>query len=208
MAKSKQLRETNIKRSKVPESERSGFSRRDLKRVVGKLLETVDFAACLDGLQQLPQAKCINALVGYLSESRREVRSRAAAALGEFVAKLFDEGNEREARIMMRRLMWGLTEESGSIIWGAPEAMGEVVARCDGLAKEYAPLLVSLVNPAGNFLEHEPLLCSVVRAIECAAKARRKLMVELDAAHYLRPLLDSPHQELQAAAKKALTTLT
>jgi len=34
--------------------------------------------------------------------------------------------------------MWSLNDESGGIGWGAPEAMGAIMARHTGLADEYA----------------------------------------------------------------------
>jgi hypothetical protein len=61
------------------------------------------------------------------------------------------------ARVVMRRLMWNLNDESGGIGWGSPEAMGEITAGHPGLANEFACILVSYINPAGNFLEHESL---------------------------------------------------
>lgn len=62
---------------------------------------------------------------------------------------------------MMRRLMWSLNEESGAIGWGAPEALGETMARNGSLAKEYHRILISYAQEPeygdGNFLEHVPL---------------------------------------------------
>ena len=58
----------------------------------------------------------------------------------------------------MRRLMWNLNDESGGIGWRArPEAMGEIVARSERLADEYGHILISYLDPDGNYLEH-PLL--------------------------------------------------
>ena len=87
------MRRTNKRRSGKPGAAKREISRRDLRRVVGELLEAVDFTASLYGLQQLPRAKAINALFGYLSDSRDSVRTRAAQALGELVALLIEDGN-------------------------------------------------------------------------------------------------------------------
>jgi hypothetical protein len=46
--------------------------------------------------------------------------------MGEVMAHLADKDME-SARVIMRRLMWSLNDESGGIGWGAPEAMGEIV---------------------------------------------------------------------------------
>jgi hypothetical protein len=76
--------------------------------------------------------------------------------MGKVVANLADEDME-SARVVMRRLMWMLNDESGGIGWGAPEVMGETMASHEGLAKEYVSVLVSYVREDGNFLEYEPL---------------------------------------------------
>jgi hypothetical protein len=51
--------------------------------------------------------------------------------------------------------MWNLNDESGGIGWGSPEAMGEITARHGRLANEFASVLISYIDPEGNFLEHE-----------------------------------------------------
>jgi hypothetical protein len=76
--------------------------------------------------------------------------------MGRVVAAMATEKPE-QARIVMRRLMWSLNDESGGIGWGAPEAMGEIMARNKTLAREYRNILVSYTNPQGNYLEYEPL---------------------------------------------------
>jgi len=38
------------------------------------------------------------------------------------------EKEMESARVIMRRLMWSLNDESGDIGWGAPEAMAEIIA--------------------------------------------------------------------------------
>jgi hypothetical protein len=77
-----------------------------------------------------------------------------------------------DARIMMRRLMWTLNDESGGIGWGSPEAMGETMARNAVLTKEYAAILASYLNPAGNYLEHEMLQRGVLWGVSRLARSR------------------------------------
>ena len=70
---------------------------------------------------------------------------------------------DREAaRVVMRRLMWNLNDESGGIGWGVPEATGEIMARNPVLAEEYASILISYLREDGNFLEMEPLQCGIL----------------------------------------------
>ncbi|NIR18057.1 MAG: HEAT repeat domain-containing protein, partial [Desulfobacterales bacterium] len=72
----------------------------------------------------------------------QDVRWSAVKAMGRVVAKMADEDME-SARVIMRRLMWNLNDESGGIGWGSPEAMAEILTCHDGLAKEYAHILIS-----------------------------------------------------------------
>jgi len=62
-----------------------------------------------------------------------------------------------DSRIILRRLMWNLNDESGGIGWGSVEAMGEILKRNETLASEFESILFSYIDPHGNFLEHEML---------------------------------------------------
>ncbi|MEA3417440.1 MAG: hypothetical protein U9R02_15080 [Thermodesulfobacteriota bacterium] len=53
--------------------------------------------------------------------------------MGVVVSNLADHDME-SARVIMRRLIWNLNDESGGIGWGSPEAMGEIMARNNRLA--------------------------------------------------------------------------
>jgi len=108
------------------------------------------------GLADYSIRQTLRPLVSLLAEADRDLRMRAARALGLQAARLADEDIEG-ARQLMRRLMWMLNHESGSSGWGAPEAMAEIMAGHRALAEEYAHLLVSYMRPDGNYLEN-PLL--------------------------------------------------
>lgn len=106
-----------------------------------------------------PQAfrAAINPLFSFLA--RPEARWQAAWALGRGVARLAHERRE-EARIIMRRIMWNLNEDSGNIGWGMPEAMGCILAESPSLAGEYGHILLSYIRDTGradNYLDHAPL---------------------------------------------------
>ena len=76
------------------------------------------------------------------------------------------------ARVVMRRLIWNLNDESGGIGWGSPEAMGEIMACHGQLADEFSKLLRSYIMPHGNFLEHEALQRGVLWGMARLAKTR------------------------------------
>ncbi len=61
------------------------------------------------------------------------------------------------ARMIMRRLVWSLNEESGWIGWGSAEAMGEIMARNKKLADEFHKFLISYISEGDNYLQFEEL---------------------------------------------------
>jgi hypothetical protein len=75
------------------------------------------------------------------------------------VAAIAREAPE-EARVIMRRFMWHMNEESGNLGWGVPESMAETLARSASLAKEFSRVLLSYIRDTGredNFVGHAPL---------------------------------------------------
>jgi len=142
---------------------------RSLKRWVRKLLESSDFPAVLPEFRSFPPRKVINPLFSFLYDTNDQVRWHAITAMGIIVADLADKDME-SARIILRRLMWNLNDESGGIGWGSPEAMGEILARHKGLATEYANILLSYIREDGNFQEHalmqRGVLWGIARLVE------------------------------------------
>jgi len=132
------------------------FSVRQLKPVIRRLLAEPDLAFALDQLSAYPARRAVNPLFTLILAGNDRLRWRAITAMGYLIARLFDQEPE-SARIIMRRLMWSLNDESGGIGWGAPESMGEALARSAPLAREYSCILISYAAPCGNRLEH-PIL--------------------------------------------------
>ena len=97
-----------------------------------------------------------------------ELSGRAAVGLGLCVARISRDSPE-EARIIMRRLMWHMNEESGNLGWGIPESMAEIMARSPLLCKEFAHVLLSYIWDTGgedNFVDYAPLRRSCYLAVE------------------------------------------
>ncbi|MBN2124224.1 MAG: HEAT repeat domain-containing protein [Deltaproteobacteria bacterium] len=126
------------------------------KEKIRALLKSPDFSEDTLRASCLPLMKGINALFPFLYHGDEEVHRRAVVAIGTLVADLADRDMDR-ARNVVRRLMWNLNDESGGIGWGSPEAMGEILARHEGLAGEYACVLASYTREEGNYLENEVL---------------------------------------------------
>jgi hypothetical protein len=177
---------------------------RELKRKVLGLLESDNFQEGLSELCRLPARKVINPLFSFLLSNDEQTRWRAITAMGAVVAHLATE-NMESARVIMRRLMWMLNDESGGIGWGAPEAMGEIIASHEGLAEEYVNVLASYVNEEGNFLEYEPLQRGAVWGVGRVAQVRPELVQ--DAVPHLLSSLKSPDAGIRGLAAWTLGLL-
>ncbi len=147
---------------------------RKLKQRVEKCLRSNDFGSALEELRQFPARKVINPFFSFLYDTHDEMRWRAVTAMGMVVAELAEEDRE-SARVIMRRLMWNLNDESGGIGWGSAEAMGEILACHKGLATEYANILISYASEDGNFQEHELIQRGVLWGIARLAQERPEL---------------------------------
>jgi HEAT repeat protein len=163
-------------------------TRRDLKSKVLDLLQSDDFDQSLDELFQLPARKVINPLFSFLLSKDEQVKWRAVSAMGKVVANLA-ERNMESARVVMRRLMWMLNDESGGIGWGVPEVIGEIIASHEGLAKEYGTMLISYVREDQNFLEYEPLQRGAVWGVGRVAQVKPHIVQ--DAVSHLLLFLES-----------------
>ena len=90
----------------------------------------------------------LRTLIALLYDGDCLICRRAVEALG-IAAGLEAGRNLENARRLVRRLLWTMNDESGSICWYAPDAIGEVLVNVPLLIDEYGPLL-----PA--FLQEEP----------------------------------------------------
>ena len=126
--------------------------------------------------------------------------------MGVIVANLAEKDME-SARVIMRRLMWMLNDESGGIGWGAPEAMAEIMACHEGLAKEYVHILVSYMREDANFLEHEILQRGVVWGVGRLAQTCPRLLQSKNAIQCLQPYLDSKDATVRGLAAWAMGLL-
>ena len=161
------------------------------------MLKSADFEQALEELCRLPARQVINPLFSFLYNNDEQIRWGAVSAMGAVVANLADKDME-EARVIMRRLMWNLNDESGGIGWGSPEAMGEILACHEGLANEYAKILMSYTMKEGNYLEHEILQRGLLWGIGRLSQVRPKLVK--DSAIYIIPYLKSPDPAVRGLA--------
>lgn len=148
---------------------------KDSRKEIKKILELKDFEKNINLIHEFPPFKVVNALFSLLVTTDEIIRNRVVKAFGEVVSKLAEE-NLESARIVMRRLMLSLNDESGGIGWGSPEAMGEIMARSEKLAEEYHKILISYTLGGGNELDFEDLQKDVIAGLRRLSVVRPDLV--------------------------------
>jgi hypothetical protein len=176
---------------------------RELKRMVARLLAG-NGPAGLGPVAHLPGRRLVNPLFALFCDADERVRWHAVTAMGEVTARLAEE-NMESARVVLRRCMWNLNEESGGIGWGCAEAMGETLARSPALAGEYGCILTAYLDPCGNFIDHPALQEGVLWGVGRLAQAQPAIAVT--AARLLLPFLSEPAPALRGLAAWAAGSL-
>jgi len=182
---------------------RSGPGGFALKRLLRRVLASPDFEEKLKGLG-LPPEKIINPLLCFLYETDELIRWRAVRGVG-ITASALAEKDLESARVIMRRLIWSLNDESGGIGWGAPEAMGEIMAENGTLAGEYYRILISYIDEKGNPLENDELERGVIWGIGQLARKRPELFRK--ATHPILAQLKSANPVKRGLALRAMLFL-
>lgn len=157
-------------------------------------------------MSALPVTTALHSTISAVYSMDDSVRFKAVSIFGILMSRLANQSME-SARQVMRRLIWSLNDESGGIGWGAPEAMAEAMALHEGLAQEYAHMLLSYVWQEGNYLEYLPLRQGALKGIARLACARPALMNALGAEKRLREYTYDEDDESRQAALKAISCL-
>lgn len=189
------------------------MSSRFIKKKVLRLLAERDVPEILSRLEELPAKDVIQTLFSAICRTEEDIRWHAIRAMGPTVARLADKDMEA-ARVIMRRLMWSLNEESGGIGWGAPEAMAEIIVHHPGLAREYVHILISYMLEDGeelfqhgNFLENEALQRGLLWGIGRIAEKEPGMLLERGAALELGKYLRADDPVVRGLAARALGLL-
>ncbi len=177
---------------------------RQLKKRILELLAAPDFKKNIGLICEFQARQAVNPLISFFCHKDEIIRWRAISAMGAVVSNLANTDTE-SARVIMRRLIWNLNDESGGIGWGSPEALGEIMARNEKLAMEYAFFLVSYLNPQGNYIEHPGLQRGVLWGTGRLSHVRPHLMK--DAAPFLVEHLKSNDPTLRGLAVWAIGPL-
>lgn len=171
---------------------------RGLRARVETMIRSDRFNDRLADWTLLPGRQVVNPLLSFLFHPEEILKWRAVTAIGVVMAHLADSDME-SARNIMRRLIWSLNDESGGIGWGSAEAMGEILARHERLATEYACILISYIRPDCNPLGNQLLERGVLWGIGRLAQSRPR-MVD-GCAVYILPYLrsnDAVHRAMAA----------
>lgn len=171
-----------MKTMEKPGAGRGRGGRRQVKKEIFALLETTGPAGLAGKLAGYPPHIAVNALFMALCHPHETVRWHAVCAFGALIPAMADKDPE-SARMVMRRLLWSLNDESGGIGWGAPEAMAEIMCRSSLLRQEYLHMLFSYIREDGgelfqdgNYLELPPLQRGVLWGIGRIAEVHRAEM--------------------------------
>ncbi|SMC20800.1 hypothetical protein SAMN02746041_01014 [Desulfacinum hydrothermale DSM 13146] len=177
-----------------------GIGRR--KRQVAERLRDPRFGDHLDQWAHEDARKMINPLISFFCSTDETMRWHAVSAAGVLLASLAQKDAE-SARVVIRRFLWSLNDESGGIGWGVPEAMGEALARSALLAREYGRILLSFIKEDENYLEHLPLQQGALWAVARFAQVRSDLAAQ--ALPDVRRHLNNPDPHFRALALWILT---
>ncbi len=137
----------------------SKFSYKQLKRQVSEILSSDRWESRWEELAAVNPQKLIAPLFSALYSSDPRIKWHAVSCFGRTTSELASYNMEK-ARIVMRRCIWNLNDESGGIGWGSPEVMAETMTHNRQLANEYHKILFSFIQDkegADNFLEYPPL---------------------------------------------------
>jgi hypothetical protein len=189
------------------------MGRRERKNEILVLLGRPDLAAILDITASLAPRDLIATLFSALCHRDELVRWHAVSVFGTTVSRMAGQDME-SARIVMRRFLWSLNDESGGIGWGAPEAMAEIMILSRPLAEEYLHMLVSYMREDGpeafqdgNFIELPMLQRGLLWGIGRLVPRYRQTLAAMEIAADLRRYLQSPDGDVRGLAVRCLLLL-
>ncbi len=186
---------------------------RKIKKEVLAFLAAGNLEKSRRELAKYDEQGLVNPLFSALYRPEEILRWHTVTLFGEVLARLADK-NMEAARIVMRRYLWSLNDESGGIGWGAPEAMAEAMYHHDRLCDEYLHMLISYMRPDGplehqdgNFLELPELQRGLLWGIGRLAEKRGALLLKKAVVPDLTAYLPSNDATVRGLAARALGLL-
>ena len=189
------------------------MSGRKNKQKVMELLSGEDVEAIKAQLSSFEVKDVVHGLFSGICSSDEKIHWNAVACMGPAVARLAEHDLE-EARIVIRRMLWSLNDESGGIGWGAPEAMAEIMVHHQALAEEYIHMLISYMREDGeelfqdgNYLEHEVLQRGLLWGVTRLAETKPDMLLQRGVVKDLIPYLCSTDDGVRSLAARGLGLL-
>lgn len=189
------------------------MNRRQVKRELTNLLQYSVLEEIFSKISVYRDKDLLNALFPCLCHYHEMVRWHAVSVFGIVIDRIAERDME-QARVVIRRFLWMLNDESGGIGWGVPEAMGEALAINSHLAHEFSHMLVSYTlddGPElfqdGNFLELPQLQQGVLWGLLRVAAHHKELLLGHGVDKNLACYLDSGDDQVRGTACLLCRTL-
>ena len=90
---------------------------RQIKKMLPQLLRQHDLEIVTEKLRQFPAKYSVSALLSGIYQTDEVIKWKSIQTLAIMMDDLTRESME-DARLLMRRILWSLNEESGGIGWG------------------------------------------------------------------------------------------
>lgn len=189
------------------------MNRRQLKKEVITVLQHSSPQECIAKLSGYDHHRLLNPLFIALCHPIEKVKWHAVCTFGWMVPKIAQDKLET-GRIIMRRFLWSLNDESGGIGWGAPEAMAEIMCQSSILREEYLHMLISYMREDGeklfedgNFLELPMLQRGLLWGVGRLCQEHLEEMKERRIVEDLTAYLDSTDRYVRGLAVWCLAQL-
>jgi len=114
--------------------------RRELKGLV----EQGDVDAIVTWARQVSDAPAM--LVTRFIDRDDRRRWTATVALARVLEEVAATGELETIRVIIRRLLWNMMEESGGLAWHGPEAIAEILVRVPVLQPEYGRIVAAYID--------------------------------------------------------------
>lgn len=186
--------------------QKEGIGKRSLRFQCLSCIKSADQEALDELISNYPPKLLINHIIAATYNPVPAQRGLAVQTFGKLMAKIAAQDME-DARIIMRRLIWSLNDESGGIGWGAPEAMAEAMANVPLLCKEYLHMLISYIREDGNFLEYAPLRKGAICGIEHIATNAPDCLKQKNVEVYLGQYLKDEDEDVRRSVRSTLNLL-
>ncbi len=165
------------------------MTERQIKKKLAKLILTEDVEQLWLTLDGWPVKFAISPLLSLIYQVDEQIKYKAVVLMGRIMNKLASEDMEA-ARVVMRRILWSLNEESGGIGWGMPEALGEIMAMNRPLADEYGHMLVAYMREE-CYLEHLVMQRGLMWGLGRLAKVYPQKILDFHGDGYMQMYLES-----------------